>query len=71
MTILERQAAEAGIQFEVVKDLGNFLQLIRVDGEEHIMSTHWRNYGMLENGRTIFKLLSEKANLRRKKTKGG
>lgn len=66
MTALERQAAQAGITYEIVEQVGNGLVRIRVDGKEYLMSTHWSNYGALvHEGISIFQLLSRLANLKR------
>lgn len=65
MTALEVQAAAAGIDYQVVEQVGNGLVRIRVEGKEYLMSTHWSTYGALvHEGISIFQLLSKLANLK-------
>lgn len=66
MTVLENQARKARIDFEIVShDEERQIAIIRVNGKEYRMSTHWRNYGRLDTGSTIYILLSSITNGRR------
>ncbi|MEM4407529.1 MAG: hypothetical protein QXI19_02170 [Candidatus Caldarchaeum sp.] len=69
MTAIDKQAKAAGIPFEVIGDVDKHRKRIRVNGEEYIMSTHWTNYGMLNTGTSIFRLLSSIANAKKRKCK--
>lgn len=65
---IEHQAKSAGIDLQVLEyDYQRQIAKISVNGKIYTMSTDYRNFGMLDTGSTIFRVLSSIANGKKRK----